>query len=302
MHLCICAYEQCIRGNEQRQKDGNKLLVGIVYVFRVCKGDESIKFCLCWLAKYPWAILWKQMFHEKKTTLPGILQDDQPCGSSTPSVSFVPPLIYWKVSGTSSNDCLLLLQSIHATWPNKCLSCHYGGRWNCLWGSPSTPIFSWHSVTEEKSQLRLSQLWWSSWGFHKTLYKLHYIFFETEAWMPPAATGRRLMFRLQFLPCQQHWPNMTAGLCFMVGSVKQGHLQYYLLNTWAHLAGSLSTGKLKEVLIIFLNETPPAARTHLLLSENIFWDRNYSCMVSSKEPRSQDCLCVPVNYLFSSAK
>lgn len=47
MHLCICAYEQCICGNEQQQKDGNKLLVGIVYVFRVCKGDESIKFCLC---------------------------------------------------------------------------------------------------------------------------------------------------------------------------------------------------------------------------------------------------------------
>lgn len=77
----------------------------------------------------------------------------------------------------------------------------------------------------------------------------------------------------------------------MVGSVKRGHLQHYRLNTWAHVAGSLSTGKLKEVFITFLNEIPPGARTHLLLSENISWDRNYSCMVSSKEPRLSLYVC-----------
>lgn len=62
----------------------------------------------------------------------------------------------------------------------------------------------------------------------------------------------------------------------MVGAVEQGHLQHYLLNIWAHLAGSLSTGKLKEVIIAFLNEIPPAARTHLLLAEKVFQERKYS--------------------------
>lgn len=79
---------------------------------------------------------------------------------------------------------------------------------------------------------------------------------------------------LQFLPWQHYRPNMTAALWFMAGAVKQGHLQHYLLNIWARLAGSLGTGKLNKVIIAFPSETPSAARTHLLLSENILL--NYS--------------------------
>lgn len=45
-------------------------------------------------------------------------------------------------------------------------------------------------------------------------------------------------------------------LWFMRIAVNQGHRQHYLLNIWAHLAGSLSTAKLKQVIIAFLNEIP----------------------------------------------
>lgn len=102
---------------------------------------------------------------------------------------------------------------------------------------------------------------------------------------------------LQFLPWQQHWPNMTAGLWFMTSAAKQSHLQHNLLNTWAHLEGSLGTGKLKEVIIASLSETPSAARTHLLLSENILQVRNYSwTLKSSEEPRL--CYCELLIFLW----
>lgn len=84
----------------------------------------------------------------------------------------------------------------------------------------------------------------------------------------------------------------------MVGAVKQGHLQLYLLNIWANLAGSLSTGKMKEVIIAFLKELPPAAMIRLLLSEKIFWDRNYSFMGSSEEPKLSLCDCELLIFLW----
>lgn len=91
--------------------------------------------------------------------------------------------------------------------------------------------------------------------------------------MPPKAAGRRLMF----LSCNSSLASGTDQtqllgshrLWFMVGAVKQGHLQHYLLNIWAHLAGSLSAGKLEEVIITFLKEIPPAARIHILIPEKI---------------------------------
>jgi len=82
----------------------------------------------------------------------------------------------------------------------------------------------------------------------------------------------------------------------MVGAVEQGHFQHYLLNIWAHLAGSWSTRKLKEVIIAFLNEILPAARTHLILSEKIFWDGNF--MGSSEEPRLVLCDCELLIFLW----